>query len=144
MYIGQLARVSRLVRDFNQRVVVLRGDAADGLELRVEIQWRVASAGQCDDLDVEPMRRRKIEQSRQRFASILGREIHPSAPHRQHANDSEMLAFGPGEQTLDLLFFAAGDVFEQSESGDAAPLNGMAIRRREACASNSNVALHAS
>ena len=129
------------VRDFDQPVVVLRYDLADRVELRARIQWRIARTRQRHDLDVKSMLRRNLEQTRQRLAPVLGREIHPSTTHRQHADDGEALAFGPGEKAIDFVLFPPRDVLEQSEGRDAAPLEWMTIGGCEARAGHAKVTL---
>jgi hypothetical protein len=64
--------------------------------LRPKIDGRVTRTGKRNDLDVQLMRGRQFEQTGQGFPSILGGQIHEPAAHREHANDRQPLALGPG------------------------------------------------
>jgi hypothetical protein len=120
---------------------VPRDNGANRFELRIKIERRIARAGKGDDLDVQAMCRRKVQQTRQRCASIRGGKVHEPTTHREDADDGKVLALGPRQKTLHFVFFATGDVLEQSESGDASPLERMTIRCRETCAGGTKVTL---
>jgi hypothetical protein len=83
-----LRSVIRLVRHFDDRVLVLASDLADRADVRDHIKGRIRSRiRERDDFDVQPVRSRGRQQPRQRGTSFVGREAEHVLRHREHPND---------------------------------------------------------
>ena len=56
------------------------------------------------------MRCGKVEEPRQCLSSVLSGQIHESSTHREDSDDGDVLRFGPGQKTLDVVFFPSANV----------------------------------
>ena len=102
-------------------------------QLFVEVDGHVHRAGERDDFDVELVIRCQTQQARQRRTALLRLEVHEAAAHRESPDHRQLLRFGPAKKLFGLLFILVGDVVDEPERGQAAPLERLALGRSEAC-----------